>query len=72
MYKSYKVIRDQVGQTGGPAHKEEVEKHMHCRKGVSHVEQQLEHYWCIDGLCGKTERYIMQFMREASNVGVEK
>ena len=45
---------------------------MHCRKGVRYVEQQLVHYWCIDGLCGKTERDTMQFVREASNLCVVK
>ena len=45
---------------------------MHCRKAARHVEQQLVHYWCIDGLCSKTERDTMQFVREASNLGVTK
>ena len=72
MYKAYKAIREQVGQTGVPAHKEAVEKHMHCRKGVHRVKQQLVHYWHINGLCGKTERDTMQFVREASNLGVVK
>ena len=45
---------------------------MHCRKGVHHVEQQLAHYWRIDSLRGKTERDTMQFVREASNLGVAK
>ena len=49
-----------------------VEKHLHCRKGAHCVEQQLAHYWCIDGLCSKTERDTMQFVREASNLGVAK
>ena len=45
---------------------------MHCRKGAHYVEQQLAHYWCIDGLYSKTERDTMQFVREASNLGVAK
>ena len=45
---------------------------MHCRKGVCHVEQQLVHHWHIDGLCGKTGRDTMQFVREASNLCVAK
>ena len=45
---------------------------MHCRKGAHCVEQQLVHYWHIDSLCGKTEGDIMQFVREASNLGVAK
>ena len=28
--------------------------------------------WYIDGLCSKTERDTMQFVREASNLGVAK
>ena len=45
---------------------------MCCRKGARRVEQQLAHYWCIDGLCSKTERDTMQFVREASNLCVAK
>ena len=45
---------------------------MHCRKGACYFEQQLAHYWCIDSLCGKTGRDTMQFVREASNLGVAK
>ena len=45
---------------------------MHCRKGAHHVEQQLEHYWCIGGLCGKTERDTIKFVREESNLGIAK
>ena len=45
---------------------------MCCRKGARRVELQLAHYWCIDGLCGKTERDTMQFVREASNLCVAK
>ena len=45
---------------------------MCCRKGGRHVEQQLAHYWRIDGLCGKTERDTMQFVREASNLCIAK
>ena len=45
---------------------------MRCRKGAHGVEQQLAHYRRIDGLCGKTERDTMQFVREASILGVAK
>ena len=45
---------------------------MRCRKGARRVEQQLPHYWRIDGLCGKTERDTMQVVREASILGVAK
>ena len=45
---------------------------MHCRMGAHCIEQQLVHYWRIDGLCTKTERDTMQFVREASNLCVAK
>ena len=45
---------------------------MCCRKRAHHVKLQLAHYWRIDGLCSKTERDTMQFVREASILGVAK
>ena len=45
---------------------------MHYIKGAHCIEQQLAHYWCIDGPCNKTEKDTMQFVREASNLCVAK